>query len=265
MFKNILLSIYKNSNILHYPKQFSIKKITDIYNKNQSGGGERVLNITYKDHIYKFQESQIDDNHFILYSLDDSDLECVSILIDTETQQAELHGISNYESCLRFTNTNVGSLLLKITLKMLKKYKDRLGIKFITLTDNSIKKCNNFDIELSSMLILFNGHTWYSKYGFRPNNNFYNNKYEKNIDIINNITITDANIIKYIKLTKNNNLIKSTKRLLKEQPNFLLKTYLYNFLSKYDKTCEYFYLFYLDLFHNIGLYNFRGHQFILEL
>lgn len=115
------------------------------------------------------------------------------------------------------------------------------------------------------MLILFNGHTWYGKYGFRPNNNFYNNKYEKNIDIINNITITDANIIKYIKLTKNNNLIKSTKRLLKEQPIFLLKTYLSNFLSKYDKTCEYFYLFYLDLFHNIGLYNFRGRQFILEL
>jgi hypothetical protein len=56
MFKNILLSIYKNSNILHYPKQFSIKKITDIYNKNQSGGGKRELNITYKDHIYKFQE-----------------------------------------------------------------------------------------------------------------------------------------------------------------------------------------------------------------
>ena len=266
MFKNILLSIYKNSNILHYPKRFTMKKITDIYNKNQSGGGDRELNITYKDHIYKFQESQIDDNHFILYTLDDTELECISILIDIESQQAELHGISNYESCLRFTNTKVGSTLLKITLKMLKKYKNKLGIKFIILTDNSIKKCNNHDIKLSNMLILLSGHTWYGKYGFRPYKYNYDiNRYEKNIEIMNNITISDANILKYIKLTKNNDLIKSTKRLLKEQPEFLLKKYLSNLLFYYNETCNYFYLFYNELFNDIGLYNFHKYVFILEL
>ena len=150
--------------------------------------------------------------------------------------------------------------------------KDKLGIKFITLTDNTIKKCNKFNIELSSMLILLSGHTWYGKYGFRPydkNTNevhlILNELYEKNIEIMNNITITNSNILKYIKLTQNKDLIKSTKRLLKEQPAFLLKNYLSNLLYNYNETCEYFILFYEKLFIDIGLYNFRGRVFILEL
>jgi hypothetical protein len=149
---------------------------------------------------------------------------------------------------------------------MLKKYKNKLGIKFIILTDNSINKCNNHDIKLSNMLILLSGHTWYGKYGFRPYKDNYDiNRYEKNIEIMNNITISDANILKYIKLTKNNDLIKSTKRLLKEQPDFLLKKYLSNLLSHYNETCNYFYLFYNELFNDIGLYNFHKYVFILEL
>jgi hypothetical protein len=116
------------------------------------------------------------------------------------------------------------------------------------------------------MLILLSGHTWYGKYGFRPYKDNYDIKrYEKNIEIMNNITITDANILDYIKLTKNKNLIKSTKRLLKEQPNFLLTQYLSNLLYNYDETCEYFYIFYKELFNDIGLYNFHKYVFILEL
>ena len=53
------------------------------------------------------------------------------------------------------------------------------------------------------MLILLSGDTWYGKYGFRPYKDNYDiNRYEKNIEIMNNITISDANILKYIKLTK---------------------------------------------------------------
>ena len=42
-----------------------------------------------------------------------------------------------------------------------------LEINKITLTDNSIKKCKNKDINLSIMLTLLNGDTWY---GFIPSN-----------------------------------------------------------------------------------------------
>jgi len=68
--------------------------------------------------------------------------------------------IGNYESCLVDTNVNVGSTLLKITIKMLKKYKDRFNIDKIILTDNSIKKCGNKNIILSTMLILLTGNNW---------------------------------------------------------------------------------------------------------
>ena len=34
-----------------------------------------------------------------------------------ENKIAEIHGIGNYKSCLDDINTNVGSTLLKITLK----------------------------------------------------------------------------------------------------------------------------------------------------
>jgi hypothetical protein len=52
---------------------------------------------------------------------------------------------------------------------------------------------------------------------------------------------------------------------LKEQPDFLLKKYLSNLLSHYNETCNYFYLFYNELFNDIGLYNFHKYVFILEL
>ena len=41
--------------------------------------------------------------------------------------------IGNYESCLKDTNTNAGSHLLKLTIKMLQKYKDKYKIKKIIL------------------------------------------------------------------------------------------------------------------------------------
>lgn len=31
-----------------------------------------------------------------------------------------------------------------------------------------MKKCNKYNIEFSTMMILLNGHTWYGSYGFRP-------------------------------------------------------------------------------------------------
>jgi len=43
---------------------------------------------------------------------------------------------------------------------MLQKYKDKFNIDKIILTDNSIKKCGNKNIILSSMLILLTGNSW---------------------------------------------------------------------------------------------------------
>jgi hypothetical protein len=82
---------------------------------------------------------------------------------------------------------------------------------------------------------------------------------------MNNITVTESNLIKYIEKTNNEKLIKATNKLLLLNPNMLLKDYLTNLLKKYDTTCKYFYIFYEDLFLELKLYNFHRELFGLKL
>jgi hypothetical protein len=260
---NIKKIIYKNSQLL----RDNITPIKKFLNHSLKGGGYLV--ITYKDTEYKYTQIN-DDDYYILYSKDEFD--CVSVIIDKENKVGEIHGIGNFKSCLSETNTQVGSTLLKITIKMLKKYKQTFGINKIILTDNSIKKCGNKDIILSHMLMLLNGDTWYRKYGFRPiysNNYDYNKilikKYKNNQLIINKITIKESNIMKYIKKTNNEQLIKAVKKVLETNETMLLKDFLQNILTVFDSNCYYFYIFYEQLYVDIGLENFHKLLFGLNI
>jgi hypothetical protein len=151
MDKTLKLIIYRNSLYIK----------SNIFKMNfQTGGGEK-LTVKYKDHEYIF-ENAMDDNHYVLYSHDE--FECVAVVISKTDKIAEIHGIGNYKSCIIDTNTNVGSFLLNITIKMIKKYKDKFDINYILLTDNSLKSCNNKKIKLSTMLTLLTGDTWYAFY-----------------------------------------------------------------------------------------------------
>ena len=81
-----------------------------------------------------------------------------------------------------------------------------------------------------------------------------NNKYNHNIEIMNKLTISQANIIKYIKLTNNNSIIEATKKILELNPNMLVKDFIKNFLHlEFDKTCKYFLKFYKQLYEGIEL------------
>ncbi len=221
---------------------------------DQTGGGtNKTFKIKYHNKEYKFQQA-MDEIYYVLYTT--GDLEWVSIIIDKEKREAEIHSIGNYKSCLQESNVNVGSTLLKITLKMLQKFKDKLNINKISLTDNSIKKCNNKDIILSTMLILLTGDTWYGKYGFRPRKNLIT-KYENNKKIMNTITLKDIDLIKYLKMTKlNEKVIEASKIFIENHQSLLVKDYLTRFIKEYDKTCEYFYDFYEKLFEDLELYDF---------
>jgi hypothetical protein len=149
---------------------------------------------------------------------------------------------------------------------MLQKYKDKLDINKIIITDNSIKKCNDKNIKLSVMLILLTGDTWYGSYGFMPSNRKLISFYENNKKIINNIKLKDIDLIKYLKLAKLDKLIiKKTKEFISSHQELLLKDYLTKFLKEYDKTCSYFYNFYEELFHDLQLYNFSHNPFELTI
>ena len=250
--------VYRNSNLFRKNKV----KFNDIFKNINQIGGSKKLSIKYNDHKYIYEESEIDDNHYFLYSKENE--ECVFIVISKKDKTAEIHGIGNYKTCLYDSNQNVGSTLLKITLKMLKKYKDKFNIDLIILTDNSVKQCHNKSIVLSLMLVLLTGDTWYGKYGFRPIqiednkyvlNEVYNRLYEKNKTTMNTIKISDIDLIKFINKTNNDGLIKATVKLLSINGNMLLKDYLTNLLSNYDLMCDDFEKFYLDLYQDIGLTN----------
>jgi len=253
--------IYKNSQLVR-DNRTQIKKFFNKEIINSMIGGGEDLTIIYKNNEYTYTQLN-DEYYYILYSYDEFD--CVSVIIDKENKVGEIHGIGNFKSCLIDSNTNVGSTLLKITIKMLKKYKDLLGINKIVLTDNSVKKCeaNSEDIKLSHMLILLTGDTWYGKYGFRPINvNTYkyneilNENYNNNKLIINKITIKEVNIMKYIKMTKDKNVINAVKKILEKNENMLLKDFLQKFLKEYDVTCQYFSLFYERLYNDLQLEKF---------
>ena len=262
--------LYKNSQII---KNTKIKHKDLFYNYVQNGGKyPSKLKVKYNNVTFKFEKSKIDDDNYILYATDD--LECVSIIINNLLYVAEIHGIGNYTTCVNttFSNETIGTTLLKVTIKMLTKYKTIFNINKIVLIDNSLKKCNNVNIELPIMKILLSGHTWYGKYGFRPVDsqtfeldNYKNSKYNENINIMDSITISHANILKYIKLTQKESIIKDVEILVEKYPNYLLKDFIALFLRNYDKTCKYFILFYQQLFYDNGLTNFRGQVFGLSI
>jgi hypothetical protein len=73
---------------------------------------------------------------------------------------------------------------MKIALKLILKIKDNYKIKYIQLSDNSVKYCNKkHQIDLSMMMTLITGTTWYGKYGFIP--------LKKNLQIIFNSSVFD--------------------------------------------------------------------------
>lgn len=257
MDNKLKLFIYRKSELIRQNKTQLRHFLAD-----QIGGGKK-LKVIYNDHEYVFNEA-MDKNYYILYSKDE--FECVNIIIDLENKIAEIHGIGNYTSCLDDVNTNIGSTLLKITLKMIKKYKDKLDIKKILITDNSLKKCNNKNIELAPMLTLITGDTWYGKYGFKPTDERLIKKYENNKKIMNTLTLKDINLIKYLLMSKlDEKVIEKSKEFIEKHQSVLVKDYLSKFLKEYDKTCEYFYDFYELLSDDLGLYNFHRRTFELVI
>ena len=104
------------------------------------GGGKKHFTIEYKDHIYTFERLIDDKNKYILYSYDDTNSNCVILVVNKKEKIINISSLGSLEKCYR-DEIDIGSNLLQITLKMIKKYKEYFDInkiiKFYTDTSSS--------------------------------------------------------------------------------------------------------------------------------
>ena len=266
MFKQSVI----NFTIRNYLNVFVLEKDNQIpldYNPEIIGGGKKEFTIKYNNDKYVFQRFHDDKNKLVLYSYEVKKHDCVILVINKDKQIIEISSFGKYDKCFK-QETNIGSNLLRITLKMVEKYKDYFGVNKIVLSDNSDYKCKTGEsIDMAKTTILLTGHTWYGKYDFRPidKDDYSINKvgmkiYNNNVKIINTIKVGDIDLKKYLmKINKKypEELDKETVKSIINSVNKekLLKTFLSQFFDKagFDDTCRYLKTFYEKLFDDIGL------------
>ena len=258
---NLLVRNYLNVNVI-MPWNPPIKKLI---------GGEykKEFTIEYKGHNYIFKRFHDDENKLVLYSYNEKSQDCVTLVIEKDKKSIILSSFGKTYGCFQ-EESNIGSNLLKLTLKMIEKYKDYFKINKIILTDNSIFKCStNESLDMAIMKTLLTGDTWYGGYGFRPYDRqtytidkYEYKKYNKNKDIMNTLLLKDVNIKKYLlKVNKKfsneftKDIINHIIQIESKNHNKLLKDFLLEFTNKnsFDLSCKYFNIFYKKLFDDIGL------------
>lgn len=262
-----------------FNKMFHNKNI-----KNQNGGArDKSTFVVYKGEKYLFTRVEEDDG-YMYYALhqNQNELEqmCIMITVERELNNCDIHTLSYDKNCFAEKTIDknkewAGSDLLKISLLLINKIKDKYKIKTITLTDNAQKFCRERkNIDLGLMLTLISGDTWYGKYGFRPKNKILQKEYDKNKKIIKNTRMLDAPYFKsmledalkkYYK--KNNKMQEEIMETYDEycKHNKRLKNFLSFLLEYYDITCELFHEFYLELSIKLDIYPLYGKSFIKYL
>lgn len=289
----ILSNIFKSLGIeeannyasyLYKTEKFNIfsKMCQNSLNKNQIGGSK--ITIKYEGIDFEFSKYKDDDYTMISLYTQNNNIDCITIRIDKKEKHAIILGIGYFPMC--FTNKQIkhfkgktsGTLLLKLTLKLLDEMKDHYGYNKITLQDNSYKPCHNYTLELSTMSILMYGETWYGKYGFLPAHDDNVDKqavkdYEKNKKIMDNTKMQDFPKLKeYIEKSFENvdgadDFLEKKESILKlynkyYQKNELIKDFVKKFLEKYDKSCLLFYTFYKKLYKKLGLVDFYKRSYV---
>ncbi len=233
----ILIKTFLNQNLIH---------------KKRFGGGKydkiKTLSFNYNSQIYKIKiKIEYDDNDefieniYILHDNDNND-RCMILIIYRDEQYAIIQDFKSNINCIKSDiydiNNGFGNILMKFTIELLKINKDKLNIKRIILTDNSVIPCNSNrihpNINFSDLYTLINGCSWYAKFGFKiySNNkhklNEITNIFNNNKNIIEN-TKFNIDMFKSIILDSLKDSSKIDYEFLKDNINFLINT-----LSKYN-------------------------------
>ncbi len=180
---NILSMIYHNNKFI----KDTYKSLSEFKNNikiNMIGG---AFSIDYKSNHIKFKKL-IDDKLLKLYlSTPDENTNCISIIIDIYLGLAYIENVTNnkYANCFEQPELNNGKAIMEITIKMLKKYKEKFNIKQIQLKDNSFITCDDrTSIVLSDLSFLQYNETFYSRFGFKPREETDYENYMKNKAIL---------------------------------------------------------------------------------
>ena len=237
-------------------------------NVKEKEEGQLEFTITYKNYKYTFHKLDKTADMLFLYSYDKLNNDCVMLSIDKDKKQINLTSFGNRTGCFR-EEANIGSNLLRITLKMVSKYKNKLGVNEIVLSDNSNYVCKTDketkNINFAKMHILLSGQTWYEKYGFKPYTDEFEfdqtlyNKSLQNIAIMNKIKVKDINMKYYLKKINEQYPHEFTKETINDLvsigQNKLVKDFLSELFEKgsFNLTCKYLYVIFKDLFTELKL------------
>lgn len=273
---------YSSENI-RYLQNYKYRKNTGIQinlkEKYQTGGA------TYK---FKFKDFKVticstEDNHSIMYSLNDNS-DCLLIDIDKEQKNiATITGISADYGCIDDNKKKMkGSDLLDLAIKFIEKKRnfetddgEILKVKKIQLTDNSHITCDKTKIKLSNLYTLCNGYTWYMNRGFMPigindkESTELINVMTTNYNIINTITIEKSNIYEYIlkiqKTKENIDAINNIIFFIKNNKKKLLKELFGEIKNNFAKYCSIIDVLTEKFYKKIGLESFHKHTFMLKI
>lgn len=88
----ILKYIYFNDPIIRFKK---------LKRNMLTGGSDNKFKILYNNQIYKFYNSELEDNVYNLYSVDKKDNVCVNVIVDKQQRVASINNINgDVENCL---------------------------------------------------------------------------------------------------------------------------------------------------------------------
>lgn len=289
-YENPLRKTLKDIKIPYYKKYFA-KLMDNFYvsreYKHNSITGGKTTKLEYKGFIFYCKQKK-DNSYDISIRRNDNEIErsidhCLHIIIDKNIKDnkiAYIENISYYNDCIKtgLEHPGGGSKLLKIALKFLKKNKEKFDINRIYLVDNSRFYCNDLIINLPILSTLINRHTWYGKYGFRPYESLSHKPdkillkhYNKNIKIMKTTIIKDTTLPKHLlKMIKDNETnkekIKETfKKFYTEYSELHVYEYFEIFINTFDLNCKLLSTFYKEFSYDIGLYDFHGKSFYLDI
>jgi len=264
--------------IKKYKKKYD-SYVNRLYSTHMKGGS-RI--IKYLDEEYEFvniDENSENEINIYLLQAKDTDSSCILLTINKNDSVATLDNLSTDGiKCSNNLSTNIGSHMIKIMIKFIKKYFKYINA--VQLVDHSYILCNSkLHIYLGNMMVLKTGHTFYGREGFRPyepdnkqESKELNIAYNNNIKIMDKLTINQSNVCKYTHkyINKTNNKNKQIKTIyeyaMKHPDVKFTKLFEKIFTHElFDELCDFINYISLKVISHTGLTNFNNKKFILYL